>query len=219
MAVAVALVLGITGVAVAVHPSLTARQKNTLTASSSVSNGLIDIDRAMEDGALSVADHVVAPGSEQPASAGPTAEPVVRAIVDPDPPPPAESGSGRRVVFSQSDQRVWLIEDNGDVARTYLVSGSKHDNLDPGSYAVTARLPHAVAYDYSGTMDYFVQFTYGETAAIGFHTVPRFTNGELEQTKDQLGTPLSAGCVRQWVDDAKALWDFADYGTPVIVVA
>lgn len=49
--------------------------------------------------------------------------------------------------------------------------------------------------------------------------MPRDISGELEQTKAQLGTPVSAGCVRQWEPDAIALWDFDPVGTPVVVTA
>lgn len=132
---------------------------------------------------------------------------------------PQKSGEGRRIVFSESRQRVWLIGASGRVERTYPVSGSKYDNLDPGTYAVQSRTMNATSFDYTGTMKYFVRFTQGKNAPIGFHSVPRHNNGELEQTKAQLGTPLSSGCVRQWADDARALWDFAPVGTTVVVTA
>lgn len=132
---------------------------------------------------------------------------------------PAGSGTGRRIVFDESDQRVWLVGKDGAVERTYLVSGSRFDNLDPGTYAVQSKSRHATAFDGTGTMEYFVRFTTGATAPIGFHSVPRYNNGELEQTKAQLGTPLSAGCIRQWMPDAIALWDFATVGTKVVVTA
>lgn len=132
---------------------------------------------------------------------------------------PARSGEGRRIVFSESRQRVWLIEADGKVTRTYPVSGSKYDNLDPGTYAVQSRTEQATAFDYSGTMRYFVRFTTGKNAPIGFHSVPIDNDGKLEQTKAQLGTALSSGCVRQWADDAKALWDWAPVGTKVVVTA
>jgi lipoprotein-anchoring transpeptidase ErfK/SrfK len=132
---------------------------------------------------------------------------------------PARSGDGRRIVFDQSDQRVWLIEDGNEVARTYRVSGSRFDNLQPGSYLVQSKQEHATAFDASGTMDYFVRFATGYSEPIGFHSVPRDNAGKLEQTKAQLGTPLSAGCVRQWEPDAIALWDFAPVGTKVHVTA
>ena len=131
--------------------------------------------------------------------------------------PPA-SGSGRRIVFDQGDQRVWLVGDDGEVDRTYAVSGSRFNNLQPGSYTVQSRTRHATAFDASGSMEYFVRFATGFSAPIGFHSVPVDNAGVLEQTKAQLGTPLSAGCVRQWMPDAIALWEFAPVGTPVVVV-
>ena len=132
---------------------------------------------------------------------------------------PDVSGEGRRIVFSETAQRVWLVAENGGIERTYLVSGSKFDNLNPGTYSVESKTRHATAFDYSGSMEYFVRFATGFTAPIGFHTVPVDNAGNPEQTKRELGTPTSAGCVRQWRNDAIALWDFAPIGTKVVVTA
>lgn len=130
---------------------------------------------------------------------------------------PADSGSGRRVVFSEGQQRVWLIGANGAVRRTYLVSGSLSDNLDPGTYQVYSRSLNAIGIDDSGTMKYFVRFTQGDTgAAIGFHDIP-VDDGARVQTVDELGTPTSHGCIRQKTADAKAMWDFAQLGATVVV--
>lgn len=135
------------------------------------------------------------------------------------PPLPAGSGTGRRIVFSEGEQRVWLVDAAGVVLRSYLVSGSIYDNLDPGTYRVFSRSRYAVGIDDSGTMEYFVRFTHGDAgAAIGFHTIP-VDDGEPVQTLDQLGTPLSHGCIRQRKADAVALWDFAPVGTTVVVTA
>lgn len=136
---------------------------------------------------------------------------------------PKKSGSGARIVFSESRQRVWLVDPQGadagrdGVIRTYPVSGSVEDNLDPGTYAVFSRSRHAIGIDDSGTMEYFVRFTRGPSgAAIGFHTIP-VDEGAPVQTIAQLGTPLSHGCIRQERSDAVALWDFAAEGTTVVV--
>ena len=138
---------------------------------------------------------------------------------DPNPPVPDDSGDGRRIVFDQSDQRVWLVDDDEDVERTYLVSGSLYDNLEPGTYSVYSKSEQAWGIDDSGTMEYFVRFTEGTNgAAIGFHDIP-IDNGELVQTVDELGTPQSHGCVRQERADAIALWEFAPVGTEVDVTA
>lgn len=130
---------------------------------------------------------------------------------------PADSGEGRRVVFDQSAQRVWLVGGQGRVQRTYPVSGSVEDNLDPGTYEVYSRSMKAWGIDDGGTMKYMVRFAHGKRAAIGFHDIP-VKDGEHVQTKAELGTALSGGCIRQWRPDAKALWQFAPLGTTVVVV-
>lgn len=164
-------------------------------------------------------------GDPSPMSGDPS-----RTVPDPSPTVPSEalgtaaevvalppgSGSGRRVVFSESDQRVWLVAEDGQVERTYLVSGSVYDNLDPGTYQVYSRSRQAWGIDDSGTMRFFVRFTRGETAAIGFHDIP-VADGQPVQSVDQLGTPQSHGCIRQRRADARALWRFAPLGTTVVV--
>jgi hypothetical protein len=131
---------------------------------------------------------------------------------------PADSGRGRRVVYSESRQRVWLVNAHGAVLRTYLVSGSLYDNLDPGTYSVYSKSQHAWGIDDSGTMKYFVRFAHGDTAAIGFHDIP-VDEGKPVQSVADLGTPQSHGCIRQKRADAIALWDFAPLGTTVVVTA
>ncbi|HSJ19938.1 MAG TPA: L,D-transpeptidase [Nocardioidaceae bacterium] len=131
---------------------------------------------------------------------------------------PARSGSGRRVVFDMSAQRVWLVGRGDSVRRTYLVSGSLTDNVKPGTYEVYSTSRHAIGIDDSGTMQYMVRFAHGTRAAIGFHDIP-VDKGEPVQTRAELGTPQSHGCIRQARPDARALWEFAPVGTKVVVLA
>jgi hypothetical protein len=132
---------------------------------------------------------------------------------------PEGTGTGKRVVFSEGRQRVWLVNEDEQIERTYLVSGSIYDNLEPGAFNVYSRSEDAWGVDDSGSMKYFVRFTQGDTgAAIGFHDIP-IKDGVPAQTESQLGTPLSHGCVRQRRSDAIALWKFAPLGTSVIVTA
>jgi len=154
------------------------------------------------------------------AGTGPAPSPTTAAPVAPvDPSVPPGAGDGRRIVFSQGQQRVWLVGEDETVERTYLVSGSVYDNLEPGTYAVYSRSEQAWGIDDSGSMRYFVRFTEGDNGgAIGFHDIP-VSNGEPVQTKDQLGTPQSHGCIRQRPQDAVALWQFAPVGTEVVVTA
>jgi len=164
-------------------------------------------------GAEPVRDEAAAPtpGPEAP-EPGADAKPVATA------PLPAASGSGRRVVYDISDQQVWLVEADGDVARTHPVSGSRYDQVEPGVYEVYSTSRQATGWHGTETMEHMVRFTRGERAAIGFHSIPvSAETGEPVQTLAELGTPLSDGCVRQAADDAAALFDFASVGTAVVV--
>ncbi len=133
---------------------------------------------------------------------------------------PERSGSGQRIVYDISGQRVWLVRADDSVARTYLVSGALDaSKVAPGRYQVFSKSRNAVAFDYEETMQHMVRFAHGDSVAIGFHDIPRDLDGDPVQTREQLGTPLSAGCIRQWRPDAVALWRFSEVGTPVVVVA
>lgn len=162
-----------------------------------------------------------APGAWDGARLGATVQPAL--VVAPDEPaalvdPPAGSGRGRRVVFDERSQHVWLVDEGGAVTRHYPVSGSVADNLDPGTYEVYSRSRHATSFNLSSTMEYMVRFTQGEEAAIGFHAIPVDAQGRRLQGFAELGTPQSHGCIRQRRADALALWRFADVGTAVVVV-
>lgn len=133
---------------------------------------------------------------------------------------PADSGTGRRAVFDQAEQRVWIVAEDGRVRRTYLVSGSTTDNLRPGTYHVYSRARWAVGIDDTGVMQWYVRFAHGteQGAPIGFHSIPTHFGRPLQKVS-QLGTPRSDGCVRQRTKDAIAMWHFARLGTKVVVVA
>lgn len=135
------------------------------------------------------------------------------------PTPPTDSGHGRRIIFDQSEQRVWLVAADGEVKRSYLVTGSNRDNLHPGIYDVQSRTRYARAYKGSGTFEFFVRFTQGRNAPIGFHSVTADKAGRLVYARAELGTARTPGCVEQWRTDAHALWEFAPVGTKVVVTA
>lgn len=133
---------------------------------------------------------------------------------------PPGSGSGKRIVYALSANRVWLVNERNEVVRTYLVSGTRFNQVRPGTYKVIRKRRYTTSWHGTERMQYMVTFTFGRNAAIGFHDIPvDIKTGKPVQRLDQLGQSLSDGCVRQARPDAKALWDFAPPGTPVIVLA
>lgn len=130
---------------------------------------------------------------------------------------PPNSGSGRRIVYSNSEQRVWWVDATERVVESYAVSG-RRGVPNPGTYQVFSKSPLAWAGHDGITMKHMVRFTYGQSLAIGFHAIPRFSDGSPLQTEDELGGYRSAGCIRQADHNAEALYNWADIGTTVVVL-
>jgi hypothetical protein len=133
------------------------------------------------------------------------------------PPVPEHNGSGKRIVYSNSAQRLWLIEEDGTIFDSYLISGRRNEPR-AGDYAVFSKSRYAFAGHDGITMDWMVRFAHGRRLAIGFHSIPKYGNGLPMQTEEQLGTYRSGGCVRQRVDKAEQLYHWAPIGTPVHVL-
>lgn len=139
----------------------------------------------------------------------------------PTPPPfpalPLDSGSGRRIVYDDSAQRIWIVEASGIVRDSYLVSG-RRGVPNAGTYQIYSKAPKAWAGHDGITMNHMVRFARGRRLAIGFHSIPRYGSGRPMQTEAQLGTHQSAGCVRQADHQAAALFAWARIGDTVVVV-
>ena len=130
---------------------------------------------------------------------------------------PANSGSGRRAIYSKLEHRVWLVEADGSVSHTFLASG-RADRPKPGSYRVFSKSRHTTAGHDGIRMEYMVRFAWGTELAIGFHSIPIDKFGEAMQSEAQLGTFQSGGCVRLRDDQAKTLYAWAGIGTQVVII-
>jgi peptidoglycan hydrolase-like protein with peptidoglycan-binding domain len=133
-------------------------------------------------------------------------------------PLPANSGTGRRIVYSRAQQRVWAVDASGNVVKTHRVSGRLYEPYS-GTYYVYSRSQYTYsATDPSVRWRWMVRFAYGpQGGRIGFHEIPN-RNGVPLQTSQQLGLPLSGGCVRQSSSDALWIWNWAPVGTKVVVL-
>lgn len=130
---------------------------------------------------------------------------------------PADSGSGRRVVYSVGQQRVWWVESDGLPVHTYLVSG-KANTPKPGTYHVFSKSLNTTSVNGAARMTHMVRFAHGRGAAIGFHSIPVNRAGKPLQSEAELGQYRSAGCVRQSNGNAAFLYAWAPIGTAVVVV-
>jgi peptidoglycan hydrolase-like protein with peptidoglycan-binding domain len=135
------------------------------------------------------------------------------------PPLPADSGSGKRVVYDRKGQRVWAVDEQEQIVRSWLVSGSKYGNEQPGVHTVYSRSEESSAWNFQARLPLMIRYQKTAIGAIGFHGIPtHVSDGSPYQTEDELGTRLSGGCQRQANADAAFLWQFAPVGTTVVVI-
>jgi len=133
------------------------------------------------------------------------------------PPPFPDVGEGKRIIYSNSEQRVWLVDEHEQLVDTYLVSGRK-GIPSPGRYRIYSKSLEAWAGHDGITMEYMARFARGPRYPYGFHSIPRYADGTPMQTETELGQYRSGGCVRQADAKAKALYAWAPIGTTVIVL-
>lgn len=133
-------------------------------------------------------------------------------------PPNSGQGTGKRVVYDRAGQRVWAIDDDERVVRSYLVTGSRFRNEVPGEHQVYSRSEVSTAWNFEADLPLMVRYLQTERGHIGFHAIPiHKSDGTPYQTEAELGQNLSGGCQRQAQLDAEFMWEFAQLGTRVIV--
>ncbi|AEW96002.1 MULTISPECIES: L,D-transpeptidase [Streptomycetaceae] len=122
---------------------------------------------------------------------------------------PADSGSGKRVVYSLAGKRVWLVEADGHVARTFpVVPGTLAPA--PGTYHVTYRAPQTTGSD-KVAIEHLIVFDVVEGRNIGFSAA---VDGSLPTAQNP---GIKTGGIRERTADGDAMWPFAPKGATVVV--
>ena len=133
-------------------------------------------------------------------------------------PVPVRSGTGRRIVYANRQQRVWVINEQNEVIRTFLVSGML-GQPGKGTFRVFSKSPTSYSPEFAGvTFRFMTRFAIGRNGGnIGFHEIP-VRNKKPMQTVDELGAFKGSGCLRSSTQDAIFIYQWAKIGTKVVVV-
>jgi len=131
---------------------------------------------------------------------------------------PDGSGAGRRIVYKNKLQWVWVIDGKNKVVKAMPVSG-RQGVPKPGTYEVRSQSLRSYSLDFEGV--WFInmtRFAFGPAGGnIGFHEIP-VKNDKPLQTEEQLGSFQGSGCIRMSADDAKFIFNFGKPGTKVVVI-
>ena len=133
-------------------------------------------------------------------------------------PVPNKSGTGRRIVYANRQQRVWVINADNKVIRTFPVSGMLGQPGN-GTFSVFSKSPTSYSPEFAGvTFRFMTRFAIGRNGGnIGFHEIP-IRNSKPMQTVDELGAFKGSGCLRSSTQDALFIYQWATLGTKVVVV-
>lgn len=120
---------------------------------------------------------------------------------------------GKYIDVNLSQQMLYTLE--GDkLIGSYRVSTGKWSKPTPvGQYAVNDKKDMAFSATYHLYMPYWMAFI---GSSYGIHELPETPSGKKEGASS-LGVPVSHGCVRLGVGDAKTVYDWAEIGTPVFI--
>lgn len=133
-------------------------------------------------------------------------------------PVPIKSGTGRRIVYANRQQHVWVINADNKVIRTFPVSGMLGQPGN-GTFSVFSKSPTSYSPEFAGvTFRFMTRFAIGRNGGnIGFHEIP-IRNSKPMQTVDELGAFKGSGCLRSSTQDALFIYQWATLGTKVVVV-
>lgn len=133
---------------------------------------------------------------------------------------PLDKNEGRRIVYDKTLMTVWVMDEADEVVYRFPVVG-RWDRPVKGKYKIFSKSDRSGNPNSKVTFDHMTRFAYGMDGktAIGFHSIPRYYDGSMMHSTDQLGLPIATGgCVRMAAKDAKKLYKWADVGDTVIVL-
>ena len=124
----------------------------------------------------------------------------------------------RRIIVSISQQRMYLYE-NGQSVQTWSCStGEIGRGTKPGHYKVETRLDMAYASAWGLDMPYWLGIYYAGPTENGIHAPPIIRATGQKMWDGLIGYPVSFGCIILSDENAKALYEWAPYNTPVDVM-
>ncbi len=122
---------------------------------------------------------------------------------------PADSGTGRRIVYGVGEKRVWLVDASDKAGRTFPVWPGTV-SPDPGTYTVSVRKDATTGSD-GVQIENIVYFATKSGLNIAF-------SNAVDGSSPPPAAGKQTGGVRMAKADGAALWAFGTTSTKVIVV-
>jgi lipoprotein-anchoring transpeptidase ErfK/SrfK len=148
----------------------------------------------------------------------PTFMPAAAAVSTASPTPtkkPAREGSRKekRIVVSISEQHLYAYQGTS-LVYSFIVSTGRGGGTATGTFEILDKMPKAYSDLWGFWMPYWMGIYWAGNLENGFHSLPVLPDGQTIWG-DQLGSPVTYGCVVLDPQDAKHLYNWADLNTVV----
>ncbi len=131
-------------------------------------------------------------------------------------PTPTPDTSNRRIVVDISEQHMYVYEGEA-LVYSFIVSTGMGGGTLTGDFKVLDKIENAWSLPWGFWMPDWMGIYYVNSGLEnGIHSLPVMPDGR-EIWGDQIGKPISYGCVVLQPDDALLLYNWAGVGTPVII--
>ena len=117
------------------------------------------------------------------------------------------------IVVSIQNQHVYAYQ-GGTLVYSFIASTGRHNATVAGTYHILDKLPYPYSDPWGFWMPDWMGIYYAGDLENGFHALPILPNGQRLWAND-LGTPVSYGCIVLGVQEAQELYNWASVGTTV----
>jgi lipoprotein-anchoring transpeptidase ErfK/SrfK len=134
-------------------------------------------------------------------------------ISKPRPKPQVSQTSQDKLIEVDLSEQILRLHQGGKVIATYVISSGKPETPTPtGTFKIQDKKRLAWSASYGVFLPYALKLYNG----YYIHELPYWPGGYREGEED-LGKPVSHGCVRLGIGPAENVYNFADIGTKVII--
>jgi len=123
------------------------------------------------------------------------------------------AGGGKLIVVSIHEQHLYAYQGNR-LIYSFIVSTGSNNSTVTGTYHILDKIPDPYGWNWNFWMPDWMGIYYVGDLEDGFHALPLLANGQ-RLWGDEIGTPVTYGCVVLNIADAQTLYNWAEVGTAV----
>lgn len=125
------------------------------------------------------------------------------------------SGGRKLVIVDISEQRTYIYQGNYLVDEFVVSTGAPGRDTALGEFEIQNKIPVAYASTWNLDMPFWLGIYWSGPLQNGFHALPTVRHTGVTMWDGYLGQRVSYGCIVLGMEDAEALYNWVDVGTPV----